>query len=182
MMEKYIRAILDRLDPNPHGKALAGTPKRVEEMLKYVTQGYHQDAERLIQTSLYPSPKPQLIMIKDIEFYSICEHHLLPFFGKCHIAYVPEKHILGLSKFGEIVDIYARRLQIQENLCAEIADCIEANLCPQGVAVIIEAEHLCMKMQGIQKQGAYLYTQVQKGVLAESNHWQANLFAQMTKT
>lgn len=180
-MQTHIRAILDLIDPLANRNALDGTPKRVEEMLKFVTQGYHQDAAALIQASLYRSPEQQLIVVKDIEFYSICEHHLLPFFGKCHIAYVPNQHILGLSKFGEIVDIYARRLQIQENLCAEIAACIEANLCPQGVAVIIQAEHLCMKMQGIQKQGAGLYTQVLKGLLAESPQWQTNLFTQIPK-
>ena len=181
-MQIHIQAILQELDPNAARPELQATPKRVEDALRFLTHGYQINPVDLIQTSLYPSVSGDLIVIKNIEFYSLCEHHLLPFFGKCHIAYLPNQHILGLSKFGDIVDVFSRRLQIQEKLCAEIADCIQSYLAPKGLAVIMEAEHLCMKMQGIQKQQSSLYTQILKGELSQTNAQQSLLFAQLNKS
>jgi GTP cyclohydrolase I len=180
-MQTHIQAILEELDPNPERAALKATPKRVADALRFLTQGHQIDPAELINSSLYPCTTSDLIVIKNIEFYSLCEHHLLPFFGKCHIAYLPSQHILGLSKFGELVDAFSRRLQIQENLCAQIANCIQSHLAPKGLAVVMEAEHLCMKMQGIQKQQSSLYTQVLKGELAHANPQQSWLFTQLGK-
>ena len=169
-MEKHIKAILEIIEPNPERSGLKQTPERVAESLKFLTKGYHLDPQILFQNSLIPTTQTDLILVKHIEFYSICEHHLLPFFGKCHIAYIPNKNILGLSKFAEVVDIFAHRLQIQENLCEEIASCIQEHLHPKGLAVIIEAEHLCMKMRGVQKQHATFTTQKLLGELAKQEN------------
>lgn len=180
-MQKQIQALLQELDPNPERPELQATPKRVEEALKFLTKGYQMNLKELIQTSLYPSTHQQLILVKDIEFYSLCEHHLLPFFGRCHIAYLPNEFILGLSKFAEIVEAFARRLQIQENLGAQIADCLQEHLSPKGLAVFLDAEHLCMKMQGIQKQESRLWTQILKGELNQANPHQALMMSQIYK-
>jgi GTP cyclohydrolase I len=171
-MEKHIKAILEIIEPNPERSGIKQTPERVAESLKFLTKGYHLDPHTLFKNSLIPTTQTDLMLVKNIEFYSICEHHLLPFFGKCHIAYIPNKNILGLSKFAEVVDIFARRLQIQENLCEEIASCIQELLNPKGLAVIIDAEHLCMKMRGVQKQHATFTTQKLIGELAKQDKQQ----------
>lgn len=164
-MEKHIQAILEQLEPT-HRSELLETPARAAGALKFLTQGYHVNIPELFKNSLMTSQSSQLISIKNIEFYSLCEHHLLPFFGKCHISYLPNEHILGLSKFAEIVDTFAYRLQIQENLCLQIAECIEQNLKPKGLAVMIEAQHLCLMMRGTQKQCASFSTNVFRGAWA----------------
>ena len=159
MLENHIQGILKKIDPESHRPGLQDTPKRASDALQYLTQGYKVDVQELLKNTLLTTNHQQLVLIKDIEFYSLCEHHLLPFFGKCHIAYIPNQHILGLSKFAEILDVFAKRLQIQENLCQQVANCLYSHLQPKGLAVIIEARHLCMMMRGIEKQSASLITQ-----------------------
>lgn len=167
---KHIQSILEEIDPNPKRPDLEGTPVRVAEALKFFTEGYHVDIQSIFENALFESHDHEMIIIQNIEFYSMCEHHLLPFFGECHIAYIPQKHILGLSKFGEIVDVFSRRLQIQERLSTEIADCLFQELQPLGLGVIIKANHLCMKMRGIQKQKPLFITQKMLGALQEPQH------------
>lgn len=178
-MEQHIQAILQAIEPDHHRPELQNTPKRASEALQYLTQGYKVKIEDLLKNTLIPTTHQQLILIKDIEFYSLCEHHLLPFFGKCHIAYTPNQYILGLSKFAEIMDVFARRLQIQENLCHQVANCLYSHLQPKGLAVIMEANHLCMKMRGIEKQGASLITQVLRGEFENPHH--QNIIHQLIK-
>lgn len=158
-IETHIKAILDKILPKPIPASIEATPKRYAEALKFLTEGYHVKLEKIFEHALFDSPDDSMVVVKDIEFYSSCEHHLLPFLGRCHIGYIPNGKILGLSKFGEIVDVFARRLQTQENLTQEIAACLNQYIYPRGVAVIMEAEHLCMKMRGIQKQHPLLVTQ-----------------------
>ncbi len=167
--EEHIEAILNELLPKPIPASIAATPKRYAEALGFLTEGYHIDLNQVFQHALFDSPDDSMVVVKDIEFYSSCEHHLLPFFGRCHIAYIPNGKILGLSKFGEITDVFARRLQTQENLTKEIAECIFTNTQARGVGVIMEAEHLCMKMRGIQKQHPALITQCFLGELIDLN-------------
>jgi GTP cyclohydrolase I len=178
-MEQYIKAILEQIDPQPNRPELINTPKRAADALKYFTQGNHVQPEDILKNSLISCSHQQLVFIKDIEFYSICEHHLLPFFGKCHIAYIPNQHLLGLSKFAEILDVFAHRLQIQENLCQQIAECLYTHLNPVGLAVRIEAQHLCMMMRGVQKQHASLVTQTLLGKLSPRDY--QTIMSQFTK-
>lgn len=164
--------MLQYLDPHPKRTELLATPKRVAESLQFLTQGHHIDISKTFEHAFFETEDQSIIVVKNIEFYSLCEHHLLPFFGHCHIAYIPEKHILGFSKIAEVVDIFARRLQIQERLTVEIAECIQANLNPLGVGVIMEAKHLCMSMRGIEKQQPRLTTQKMLGQLLEPHQQQ----------
>ena len=149
--EKY-RSILEDLGEDPAREGLAKTPERVAKALQFLTHGYHLDAAEILRSAMFKQEYQQMVIVKDIEIYSLCEHHLLPFFGKAHVAYIPNGHIVGLSKIPRVVDAYARRLQVQERLTVEIRDCIQDTLKPLGVAVVIEAQHLCMVMRGIQKQ------------------------------
>ncbi len=166
-LEKHISEILQYLDPHPKRSELTATPKRVAESLQFLTQGHHIDIHKIFKDAFFETDDQSIIVIKNIEFYSLCEHHLLPFLGHCHIAYIPEKHILGFSKIAEVVDIFSRRLQIQERLTVEIAECIQTYLKPQGVGVIMEAKHLCMSMRGIEKQHPRLCTQKMLGRLED---------------
>ncbi|NDH08097.1 MAG: GTP cyclohydrolase I [Gammaproteobacteria bacterium] len=168
-IEAHIAAILEKLLPKPLPASIEGTPKRYAEALAFLTAGYHVNLEHIFKHALFNSPDNSMVIVKDIEFYSSCEHHLLPFLGRCHIGYIPDGKILGLSKFGEIVDVFARRLQTQENLTQEIALCLEQYTHARGVAVVMEAEHLCMKMRGIQKQHPVLLTQSFLGELNMPN-------------
>jgi GTP cyclohydrolase I len=171
-LAKNIADIIKEIEPNPEREELQATPERVAESLKFLTHGYHVNIENIFHNALFESQEKDLVVIKDIEFYSMCEHHLLPFFGKCHIAYKPNQYILGLSKFGEIVDVFSRRLQIQERLTIEIAHCIQNHLKPHGLGIIMEAHHLCMKMRGIQKQNPLLITQKMMGCLEATDQQQ----------
>ena len=148
----------------PNRKGLLATPIRVENSYKFLTSGYHQNIENIVNKAVYESESNEMIIVKDIEFYSICEHHLLPFYGKCNIAYIPDKKIIGLSKLSRIVDHFSRRLQIQERLTSLIAECIESVLRPIGVGVVMEAMHLCMMMRGVQKQNSYAVTSALRGM------------------
>jgi GTP cyclohydrolase IA len=149
--EKY-RSILKDLGENPDREGLQKTPERVAKALQFLTHGYDLDPAQILRSAMFNEEYQQMVIVKDIELYSLCEHHILPFFGKCHIAYIPKGRIVGLSKLPRVVDAFARRLQVQERLTVEIRNCIEETLKPQGVAVVIEAQHMCMVMRGIQKQ------------------------------
>lgn len=146
--------ILDRLGEDPSREGLEKTPERVAKAMQFLTQGYEMDARAIVRGALFEEPASEMVLVKDIELYSLCEHHMLPFFGKAHIAYIPNGKIVGLSKVARVVDVYARRLQVQERLTHQILECLQDTLNPQGVAVVIEARHLCMMMRGVQKQNS----------------------------
>lgn len=152
------RQILTELGEDADRDGLQETPVRVAKALQALTRGYHQDPKAVLRAATFEDDYSQMVIVKDIEFYSLCEHHMLPFFGKVHIAYIPNGHITGLSKLARIVDIFSRRLQVQERLTRQIKDCIEEALHPLGVVVVIEARHLCMQMRGVQKQNAITTT------------------------
>jgi GTP cyclohydrolase I len=149
--DKY-RTILKDLGEDPDRECLQKTPERVAKALQFLTHGYDLDPAAILRSAMFREKYQQMVIVKDIELYSLCEHHVLPFFGKCHVAYIPNGHIVGLSKIPRVVDAYARRLQVQERLTVDIRDCLETTLKPLGVAVVIEAQHMCMVMRGIQKQ------------------------------
>jgi GTP cyclohydrolase I len=147
----HIEAILQLLNEDPQREGLLKTPIRVGTAMQYLTQGYTQDPEEILRSALFAEDYRQMVVVKDIPFYSLCEHHMLPFFGKAHVAYIPNGKITGLSKIARVVDAFARRLQVQERMTMQIKDCIDQTLQPLGVMVVIEAEHLCMQMRGVEK-------------------------------
>ncbi len=149
---RYMREIIAILGENPEREGLLKTPERVAKSYQFLMQGYTQDPERILRSALFREDYRQMVMVKDIDFYSLCEHHLLPFFGKAHVAYIPNGQITGLSKIARVVEVFARRLQVQERMTTQIKECIQNTLNPLGVMVVIEARHLCMQMRGIQKQ------------------------------
>jgi len=149
--EQY-RVILKEIGENPDREGLKMTPERVAKALQFLTHGYDLDPAEILRSAMFRQDYQQMVIVKDIELYSLCEHHVLPFFGKCHVAYIPNGQVVGLSKIPRVVDAYARRLQVQERLTVEIRNCIQETLKPVGVAVVIEAQHMCMVMRGIQKQ------------------------------
>lgn len=153
-----IRQILPELDDAPEREGLQDTPIRVAKAMRFLTQGNRQDPSAVLRSAMFREDYRQMVLVKDIGFYSLCEHHMLPFFGKVHIAYIPNKFITGLSKLPRVVDIFARRLQVQERLTTQIKDCIQETLNPLGVMVVIEAQHMCMQMRGVQKQGSITTT------------------------
>ncbi len=155
---QHINQILSLIGEDSTRQGLQKTPERVGKAFQFLTKGYNEDAEAILRSALFEEDYRQMVVVKDIDFYSLCEHHLLPFFGKVHIAYIPNGRITGLSKIARVVDVFARRLQVQERLTTEIKDCIQTTLQPLGVMVVIEAEHLCMQMRGVQKQHALTVT------------------------
>ena len=156
--------LLTRLGEDPMRDGLLKTPERVEKSMDFLTQGYTQSVEEVLHDALFDVDYDEMVMVRDIEFYSMCEHHMLPFFGKAHIAYVPNGKVVGLSKLPRIVDVFARRLQVQERLTQEISEAIEKAIHPQGVGVVIEAQHLCMMMRGVEKQTSLTVTSSMRGV------------------
>ena len=162
-LSKFYSIILESLGEDINREGLLKTPERAAKSMQFLTHGYQMDAEAILKGAMFEESYSEMIIIKDIEVYSLCEHHLLPFFGKAHIAYIPSKHIVGLSKVPRIVDVYARRLQVQERLTHQILECIDKVLHPVGVAVVIEAQHLCMMMRGVQKQNSLTTTSAFKG-------------------
>jgi GTP cyclohydrolase I len=158
LMEEHIREILKAMGEDPDREGLKGTPRRVAQALMFLTQGYRMDPAKVINDALFTEDYEEMIVQKDIDFYSLCEHHLLPFFGKAHVAYIPHHKIVGISKLARLVDVYARRLQVQERLTNQIATIIMEKLDALGVAVVLEAEHLCMRMRGVEKQNSYVIT------------------------
>ncbi|MDF2384812.1 GTP cyclohydrolase I FolE [Nostoc ellipsosporum NOK] len=157
LMTSY-REVLDALGENPDREGLVKTPERLAKAMQFLTQGYHLDAKAIINSAKFHEDVSQMVIVKDIELYSMCEHHMLPFFGKAHIAYIPNGWITGLSKLARVVDVFSRRLQVQERLTVEIMNAIKETLNPLGVAVVIEAKHLCMMMRGVQKQNSVTTT------------------------
>jgi GTP cyclohydrolase I len=167
--EALIRQMLHHLGEDPQREGLKRTPQRAWQALQYLTKGYQEDIASLVNGAVYESAMDEMVIVKDIELYSLCEHHLLPFTGKCHIAYIPNGKILGLSKFARVVDMFARRLQVQENLTQQIANTILAVTQAKGVGVIIEARHFCMMMRGIEKQNSSMTTSVMLGLFRSSD-------------
>lgn len=157
-MEEQIRSIIKSIGEDPDREGLRKTPSRVAAALAYMTRGYMEDPEKVINNAIFTEDYEEMILQKDIDFFSLCEHHLLPFFGKAHVAYIPHHKIVGVSKLARLVDLYARRLQVQERLTNQIATTIMEKLQPQGVAVVIEAQHLCMRMRGVEKQNSLIIT------------------------
>ncbi len=153
-IKSYFEEIIDLLGENKNREGLLKTPERASKALKFLTEGYEKDPAQVLQSAMFQENYNEMVIVKDIELYSLCEHHMLPFFGKAHLAYIPNGHIVGLSKLPRIVDIFSRRLQVQERLTEQILDCINSTLNPKGVAVVIEASHMCMMMRGVQKQNS----------------------------
>lgn len=157
-LSSHYSTIISQLGEDPEREGLKKTPERVAKALQFLTHGYELNPAEILKSAMFAEDYKQMVIVKDIELYSLCEHHMLPFFGKAHIAYIPNGHIVGLSKIPRIVDAFARRLQVQERLTTQIRDCIEDTLRPLGVAVVIEAQHLCMQMRGVQKQNSVTTT------------------------
>lgn len=160
---QHYRQIITALGENPDREGLRDTPKRAAKAMQFLNAGYRQSLEEIVNGAVFESQTDEMVLVKDIELYSMCEHHLLPFIGKCHIAYLPSGRVLGLSKFARIVDMYARRMQIQENLTREIAEAVQQVTQARGVAVVIEARHLCMMMRGVEKQNSSMTSSVMLG-------------------
>ncbi len=157
LIDSY-NVILDKIGEDKEREGLLKTPERAAKAMQFLTQGYEMDAEAILKGAMFKEDYSEMVLVKDIEVYSMCEHHMLPFFGKAHVAYIPNGHIVGLSKIPRIIDVFARRLQVQERLTDDILKCIDKTLKPQGVAVIIEARHMCMMMRGVQKQNSVTTT------------------------
>ena len=164
----HYRGILSLLGEDPHREGLLKTPERVAKAMQYLTKGYNEDPKKILSAAMFNEDYKQMVIVKDIDFFSLCEHHMLPFFGKAHIAYIPNKHITGLSKLPRVVDVFARRLQIQERLTKQIKQCIQDTLDPLGVMVVIEAQHMCMQMRGVEKQNSITTTSDFTGVFNQA--------------
>ncbi|OIP84544.1 MAG: GTP cyclohydrolase I FolE [Porphyromonadaceae bacterium CG2_30_38_12] len=164
----HYKQILELLGENPEREGLIKTPERVAKAMQFLVQGYEQVPEEIIQSAMFTENYRQMVIVKDIDFYSMCEHHLLPFFGKAHIAYIPNHKITGLSKIARVVEVFARRMQVQERLTTQIKECIQSTLNPLGVMVVIEAQHLCMQMRGVQKQHSITTTSDFTGVFEQA--------------
>ena len=167
-MQDLVRNLLTELGEDPDREGLARTPARVERALRFLTSGYKADLDEVLNNALFTVDYNEMVIVKDIDFYSLCEHHLLPFFGKCHVAYIPRTQVLGLSKIPRIVDVFARRLQIQERMTNQIAETLTEKIKPLGVAVVTEATHLCMSMRGIEKQNSVAVTSAMHGGFRDS--------------
>jgi GTP cyclohydrolase IA len=162
-MQELVRQLLAELGEDPSREGLLNTPRRVEKALRFLTSGYTADVDTVLNNALFTVDYNEMVIVKDIDFYSLCEHHLLPFFGRCHIAYIPKGKVIGLSKIPRLVEVFARRLQIQERMTNQIAETIREKIDPIGVAVVIEATHLCMAMRGVEKQNSFAITSAMLG-------------------
>ncbi len=162
-MKDLVRQILIEIGEDPDRQGLKGTPTRVDKSLRYLTSGYSQDVDKLLNNAMYDVKYDEMVIVSDIDFFSLCEHHLLPFFGKCHVAYIPNKKVIGLSKIPRLVEVFSRRLQVQERLTYQIAETINTKITPFGVGVVIEAQHMCMIMRGVEKQNSRAVTSAMLG-------------------
>ncbi|MFQ5649681.1 MAG: GTP cyclohydrolase I FolE [bacterium] len=167
-MQKLIREVLIAIGENPEREGLVKTPVRVERSYEFLTSGYGEDPCKILENALFNERYDEMVVVRDIELYSLCEHHLLPFYGKCHVAYMPNGTVVGLSKIPRVVDIFAKRLQVQERLTNQIADIMMQCLKPQGVGVVVEARHLCMMMRGVQKQNTVVSTSALRGIFRDN--------------
>jgi GTP cyclohydrolase I len=172
-LAEQIRAILGEVGEDPDREGLRKTPERVAESLRFLTSGYTKDVQKILNGAVYSVAYDEMVIVKDIEVFSLCEHHLLPFFGRCHVAYLPSNKVIGLSKIPRLVDVFARRLQLQERLTTQIAETIMEIIQPQGVGVIIEARHLCMIMRGVEKQNSVAITSSMLGVFRDNEQTRA---------
>jgi GTP cyclohydrolase I len=172
-MQDLIRTLLSQIGEDPDREGLQDTPRRVEASLRFLTSGYQADIEKVLNNALFTVDYSEMVIVKDIDFYSLCEHHLLPFFGKVHVAYIPNEKVIGLSKVPRLVDVFSRRLQVQERLTNEIAETIERAIQPLGVAVVVEATHLCMSMRGVEKQNSFAVTSAMLGAFRNSSRTRA---------
>src|SRR3954467_6352743 len=166
-MQELITKLLTELGEDPDREGLVNTPKRVAKAYEFLTSGYRADINQVLNNALFTVDYSEMVIVKDIDFYSLCEHHLLPFFGKCHVAYIPTTKVIGLSKIPRLVDVFSRRLQVQERLTNQIADTIMSKVAPKGVAVVIEATHLCMSMRGVEKQNSFAVTSAMLGAFRD---------------
>jgi len=169
-MIEEIRSILTKIGEDPTRDGLVNTPKRVDRAFRFLTSGYRMNADELLNKALFDVSYDEMVIVRDIELFSLCEHHLLPFFGKCHVGYIPNGRVIGLSKIPRLVDMFARRLQVQERLTTQIAETISEKIKPRGVAVVIEAQHLCMIMRGVEKQNSVAVTSSMLGVFKENQN------------
>jgi GTP cyclohydrolase I len=167
-MQELVRRLLAELGEDPDREGLVRTPARVEKALRFLTSGYAADIDKVLNNALFTVDYSEMVIVKDIDFYSLCEHHLLPFFGKCHVAYIPRTKVIGLSKIPRLVDVFARRLQIQERMTNQIAETIREQLNPLGVAVVCEGTHLCMSMRGVEKQNSFAVTSAMLGAFRDN--------------
>jgi GTP cyclohydrolase I len=179
-MQTLIRSLLEQLGEDPSREGLLRTPERVEKSMKFLTSGYAADIDEILNGALFTVDYSEMVIVKDIDFYSLCEHHLLPFFGKCHVAYIPRTQVIGLSKIPRLVDVHSRRLQVQERLTNEIAECIREKVDPLGVGVIMEGTHLCMAMRGVEKQNSCTVTSAMLGTFRSDARTRAE-FLQLVK-
>ena len=181
-IKSLIQNVLHAIGEDPKREGLLKTPERVEKSLNFLTSGYDVDIDQLVNDALYNENYDEMVIVKNIDFYSLCEHHMLPFFGKCHVAYLPNGKIIGLSKVPRLVDAYGRRLQVQERLTTQIAHCIEDIVKPTGVGVVIEATHLCMSMRGVEKQNSYTTTSSMLGSFKKDPRTRAEFLSLLTPT
>ncbi|MBO4656679.1 MAG: GTP cyclohydrolase I FolE [Bacteroidales bacterium] len=180
-LEKHYAEILRLLGEDPGREGLLKTPGRVARSMQFLTKGYDEDPAEILRSALFKEEYKQMVVVKDIELYSICEHHMLPFYGKCHVAYIPNGYITGLSKVARVVETFARRLQVQERLTVQIRDCIQQTLNPLGVAVVIEAAHMCMQIRGVQKQHSVTTTSAFTGIFLKSEKTRAEFLTLIGK-
>ena len=176
-MQEHYKNIIKAIGEDPEREGLRNTPERAAKAMAFLTQGYKQNIDDIINGALFASDNSEMVLVKNIEIYSLCEHHLLPFIGKCHVAYIPDGKILGLSKFARIIDMHARRLQVQENLTSEIAKTLQDVTGAKGIGVIIEAQHLCMMMRGVEKQHSIMSTSVMLGILRDDARTRAEFLS-----
>ena len=168
-LQDLYKSVIEQLGENPAREGLLKTPERVAKAMKFLTNGYDQDPDAIIESAIFHEEYSEMVLVKNIDIYSLCEHHMLPFFGKAHVAYIPNGKIVGLSKIPRVIDAYSRRLQVQERLTIEIRDCIQRTLEPKGVAVVIECCHMCMQMRGVQKQNAQTTTSAFTGLFLSND-------------
>lgn len=180
-MDKAFAKIIEEIGEDLNREGLLDTPKRAAKAMSYLTRGYTQSLEEVVNGAMFPSDNSEMVVVQDIEFYSLCEHHMLPFIGKAHVAYIPQGQVVGLSKIARIVDMFARRLQIQENMTKQIAEAIMEVTNAEGVGVVLEAEHMCMKMRGVEKQNSTMKTSMLLGSFRNSPATRAEFFSLVSK-